>query len=368
MTLVLRHSHFKPSPWGDGGCKRTAQISEILSENGLSEIWYEPDVTGIFKKKFAALEGIQLLKKHKIQASFTKSALTQLGFNYYKRLKTMEFYAPNHQVFLWESSRQQNFLMSYAATDAGIKVIGLPHNLESLVPGQKSDFTMKEAPDWFDEELSSLRQCSHIFTISREEQYILKLFGIQASYLPYFPPKPVVCFLETIREKRKETQKSGKILMLGTAGNRPTEEGMMDRIQFFHEQVSDPNLQLFVAGYLTERLKPMIPDNPAIHLLGTLTNEELNRELSECSLAWIHQPLGTGALTKITELMIAGVPMLLNAESARNYFNRPGLMVYENDKQCLNLLKGPYLIPEPPEKPIDFEQQFVEIVRNQAGK
>jgi hypothetical protein len=82
---VLRHSHFAADPWGDGGCKRTAQISEILDDYGVSQEFYQPDITKIFEKKFAALEGLKLLNLHKIQSSLNKTALTQLGFNYFKR-------------------------------------------------------------------------------------------------------------------------------------------------------------------------------------------------------------------------------------------------------------------------------------------
>lgn len=367
MISVLRHSHFENNSWGDGGAKRTAQISEILAENGLGQIWYDPDATRIFKKSFAAIDGLRVAQSHKIQSAFSKTALTQLGFNYYKRLKTMEYYSTKSRTLLWESSRQQNFLMSYAALDSGFAVIGLPHNLESLVPGQLSEFTGKAAPDWFDEELHSLKQCHHIFTISREEQYLLKLFGIQADYLPYYPPKEVREFLLDIRKIRSESQTSGKILMLGTAGNKPTEEGMLDRIGYFHSQISDPSIELYVAGYLTERFKDKIPDNPRIHFLGSLTNDQLKEALISCSAAWIHQPLSTGALTKIPELMMAGIPIILNADSARSHFHLPGLYVYDNDRDCRKIFQRTLKIPEIPYKPTAFESHFVEIVRRWAN-
>lgn len=367
MISLLRHSHFQNNPWGDGGSKRTAQISEILAENNIAETWYEPDVTRIFKKSFAAIDGLRVLQQHKIQSTFSKSALTQLGFNYYKRQKTMEFYAGKTRLFLWESSRQQNFLMSYAAIEAGFAVIGLPHNLESLVPGQHSDFTDKPAPEWFDEELKSLAQCHHIFTISREEQYLLRLFGLQADYLPYYPPAVVREFLMEIRKKRTEGVDKGKILMLGTAGNKPTEEGMLDRIGYFHSHITNPDIHLYVAGYLTERLKNQIPENPRIHFLGSLSNEQLAEALTTCSAAWIHQPLSTGALTKIPELMMAGVPIILNADSARSHHHLHGLYVYDNDRDCLKMFNRPLAMPEIPQKPHSLEAHFVDVVRNWAN-
>jgi len=360
---VLRHSHFSPDAWGDGGSKRTAQISEILANHMVEEEFYQPDITEIFQKKYAALEGLKLLNLHKIQSSLNKTALTQLGFNYYKRQKTMEFYKATHHLLLWESSRQQNYLMSYAAKDLGLKVIGLPHNLESLVAGQKSDFTGKLAPYWFEEELQSLRQCNSIFTISREEQYLLKLFGLKAEFLPYFPPSEIEAFLLTIRRRREVEKKDGLILLLGTAGNKPTFDGMLNRINFFHRSLKNKGLKLLVAGYLTENLGSHLPKNDQIFLEGTVSNEKLADLLSTCSFCWIHQNISTGSLTKIPELMVAGVPVLLNSDAARNFHNLAGIKVYEHDEDCADLLKSELPIPEMPERPTVHEQILISDIK-----
>lgn len=360
--MVLRHSHFAADPWGDGGSKRTAQISEILSDGRVNAEFYDPDVTQIFQKKFAALEGIKLLNQHKIRSSLTKTALTQLGFNYYKRERTMAHYAARHQVLVWESSRQQNYLMSYAAKDSGIKVIGMPHNLESLVAGQRSDFTDRPAPYWFDEELQSLRQCDAIFTISREEQYLLKLFGLHAEFLPYFPTREVVTFLEDIRTRRQQQPSSGQILLMGTAGNRPTFDGMLNRIRFFQSHTTDPNLRLHVAGYLTESLENYLPADKRIVLHGTVSNEQLAQLLVSCSFSWIHQNISTGSLTKIPELMMAGVPVLLNSDAARNFHNLPGIKVYEHDEDCIAAMQGQIPTPEKPLKPVVHEQILLKTI------
>lgn len=363
MQKLLRHSHFNSDPWGDGGSKRTAQISEILTDAGLPYEFYNPDITQIFKKRFAALEGLRLLNLHKIQSSLNKTALTQLGFNYYKRQETMRYYASSHKVLLWESNRQQNFLMSYAARDTGFKVLGLPHNLESLVQGQKSDFTGKEAPYWFEEELQSLRQCHRVFTISREEQYLLKLFGFQADFLPYYPPKEVVTFLQEIRARRQLEAKKGMVLLLGTAGNKPTFDGMVDRIRFFHKYLRNKGLILHVAGYLTENLVGHIPADTSICLHGSVSNLALADLLANASFCWIHQTISTGSLTKIPELMLAGVPVLLNSDAARNFHNIPGVEVYENDEDCIARMPLDMPVPQPPAKPLVFEKHLIEAIK-----
>ena len=360
--LVLRHSHFPSDPWGDGGSKRTAQITEILDEAGIRQEFYNPDLTLIFTRKFAAIEGLRLLRMHGIKSKLTKSALTQLGFNYYKREKTFAEYKKKHRLLIWESSRQQNFLMSYAARDNGLKVLALPHNLESLVAGQVSEFTGKEAPGWFDEELQSLAQAQSVFTISREEQYLLRLHGIPANYLPYFPPSVVRDFLLEIRNQRLHSTPGENIFLMGTAGNKPTFDGMLDRIRFFHREVKDPDSKLIVAGYLTELLENQMPSDKRIVLMGSISKEELAAQLSSCRLCWIHQQISTGSLTKIPELMMAGVPVLINEDAARNFHNIPGIRVYADEKDCLQALREEIPMPSVPLRPWVQERIFLESV------
>jgi len=360
---ILRHSHFPSDPWGDGGSKRTAQITEILQQAELDQEFYNPDLTRIFEKKFAALEGIRLLQKHGIKSKLSKTALTQLGFNYYKREKTLAEYAARHRVLLWESTRQQNFLMSYAARDNGLNVIALPHNLESLVQGQFSDFTGKAAPYWFDEELQSLSQCQAIFTISREEQYLLKLYGLNVGYLPYFPPEAVREYLLEIRNQRKSTGPSGRIFLMGTAGNKPTFDGMLDRILFFHREIKDPDAELHVAGFLTESLAAHVPEDKRIRLHGSISKESMEQQLINCRFCWIHQNISTGSLTKIPELMMAGVPVLINSDAARNFHNIPGIRVYEEDADCIAAMSEEIQQPEIPGRPEVFERIFLKTVR-----
>jgi hypothetical protein len=230
------------------------------------------------------------------------------------------------------------------------------------VSGQISDFTGKSAPYWFEEELQSLRQCHSIFTISREEQYLLKLFGLEAEFLPYYPTREVENYLLKIRQNRKLKAQENKIFLMGTAGNKPTFDGMLNRILFFHKNLKNSKLQLHVAGYLTESLKPYIPENPNIHLHGTLSNERLAEMLEKCSYCWIHQNISTGSLTKIPELMMAGVPVLLNSDAARNFHNVSGIKVYEHDEDCREVMQLDIPVPEIPDKPQVHEKILINTI------
>ena len=201
-----------------------------------------------------------------------------------------------------------------------------------------------------------------------EEQYLLKLFGLHAGFLPYHPPSEVRDYLLGIRQKREVSGSRNQIFLMGTAGNKPTFDGMLDRIRFFHTEIKDPDAELHVAGYLTESLAEHMPADKRIKLLGSLSNEDLSKKLSECRCCWIHQNISTGSLTKIPELMMAGVPVLINTDAARNFPNLEGIRVYEDYAYCLLEMKAEVRKPAKPANPAWPERNDPETTSNAVNK
>jgi len=363
---ILRFSHFPSDPFGDGGAKRTAQISEILEKRGFENTWYDTEISGIKKKSFAAVDGIQVMRKHKIACSNTKTALTQLGFNYFKTATNLRHYDPTHRVMLWESTRQKNFVLPFANEHKDLAIVAMPHNIESLVAGQASDFTGKMAPDWFSEELHSLKKCAHVVAISPEDQLLFQLFGIEASLLPYYPPVAVQQFLSDIRLHRAELLHSNKILLLGTAGNIPTFEGMLKSILLFQSS-NQANLELHVAGYLTEMLAGHFEKANHVILHGTVSKEKLGELLSTCKAIWINQPPSTGALTRLSEMMLAGVPVIINQSGAKSWQHWHGVNTFLNNEELFDIWTSEKLAaPDCPNPPIAFEKAFLDLVLKMA--
>ena len=95
-------------------------------------------------------------------------------------------YNGKYVTFLWENT--QDLPSLYMMKAAGAKIIAYPHNLESLVPTQVDLTTHKQSPYWLYEEVKRLKLCDEVYTISKEETWLLQLFGINAKYFPYYPP------------------------------------------------------------------------------------------------------------------------------------------------------------------------------------
>jgi glycosyltransferase involved in cell wall biosynthesis len=131
----------------------------------------------------------------------------------------------------------------------------------------------------------------------------------------------------TIRKKRENTEKNG-LLLLGTAGNKVTLDGMTAFIEFWKSSRNkNKKEKLLVAGYWTkELLKAKGGDN--VELLGTISNEQLDDILCQTKAMICYQEYGSGALTKIREMLIAGVPVLANHHAARSYHGHNGVVEF----------------------------------------
>lgn len=367
---ILRFSIFTPNPFGHGGEKRAAQISDILSGHGL-EFTLLPGLNkkdfsfGLLKDLiFSMIYHIQLIIKRK--SAFTILKTTKKIYHSALIINATREYTNNRNcVLLWEGTKPEYYILPVYFRKMKHRVIGLPHNLESLVPGQISTLTNKKAPSWLQDEIQMLQSCDIVFTISREENLLLKQFGIDARYLPYFPGVKVYDYFFRIRTDRcvkKEACQDIKILMLGSLFNTPTRLGMLSRIDWFRNADIN-NCKLLIAGYSTGELEQNVPNSDNITILGTLSDDQLFSLLAGIDAVLIHQVATSGALTRIPEMLIAGIPVILNSESARSFYNVNGVHIYENDDELTSLIiKNEYGIPDLPPVPQSYFNNFLQSV------
>lgn len=362
---TFRLSRFAPDPFGHGGQKRTAQIAEILEENGfnISEL---QDCEKPNQKEFSNIRDflgvLNLLRENKFKISSILK-LTRFIADYL-RLKGFFQRRDFPNVIVWEDTHPDKYFVALIAKHFKIPLIALPHNLESLVPGQASALSGISAPFFFDEELIALKLCTKVFTISREEQWLLGLYGIEAKYLPYYPPKNAINYLLAIRSERSRTARnSTEILIIGTYYNNPTKIGMIEIIKDIAKSVPDYGAYKFnIAGFGTEHLSKDIAIPACINIAGSVDNNQLRQLLVKASAVLVTQPATTGALTKIPEILMAGVPIILNSNAARSNDNTAGTFVIDQLCEIHDILKIiPDLAPIP-ERPKKFERQFLAAV------
>lgn len=358
MKKIICHTKFKLDSFGDGGSRRSMQIRDLLAKNGIAfkdDDFVLPKETSKRQLMHWTFRAMKFVRNH-----YPRNKVGSLS----NRIRLVKYYALRipivydkylHQdvVFLWENTNDRDMLYLMKAT--GHPVIGLPHNIESLVT--------KHSVEALREEILNLQQCDCLFAISKEETWLLRLLRMNAFYLPYYPPTEAEAQLLSIRKRREDrkTNTRNRFLLLGSVTNFPTRKGM----QLLLDYAADKSLlfDLCVAGYKTETLS--VNWNQGISLLGTMKNDELGRLLEETDAVLIYQPPTTGALTRIPEMLLAGIPVFVNFDAGRNYMDLSDVYLYNSFEDLFATLEVfvPYQV-ESFQRDVNAENMFVKTLNN----
>lgn len=314
LNGVVFFSRFKIQENGGGGMRREAQLAEIFSPlnytfiSSMDFTWTPPR---FFKIRNVINGRLKYWKKDLI--SFLEIA-DQFSRYWAKRVtNSIELVLIDDPIFFSPLVKKLNSL--------GIPIVALCQNIESLSKSQINENNQKRL---LLQELDILGRCELIITISLEETVFLNNLGYSTSFLPYYPVETIKNQLLDIRETRESSDKNG-ILIHGTINNLVTRDGMEEVIHFWNKQSVEFDLPLlFVAGYGTEKIQH-ICKSEKIRFLGALNDNDLNQLMTHIMAGICYQSSGAGALTKISEMLIAGIPVMANVQASRTYINTEGV-------------------------------------------
>jgi len=361
VIIRIKPYHFEINPLGDGGDKREAQIDEALTSAGfnikdinVSTIGFQYsrwDKIRLFVKYYTNLSDIR--REFSRSYGYFRPFREQLRISYYyDHIKHLPFIGES-KTLLWSNTYPFLWFIPYLFKyKFGYRVLALPHNIESLVPGQTKDYFSKKNERWLYEELRYLSACDKVYCIALEDEWLLKLTNSNAEFLSYFPVKTLQLDLLKIRERRKYNTINHKeeipsFLIMGSATNSPTYIGMKEILVFLAQNKAILDTCKFcIAGFGTEILKDFLVHKNA-EFLGTVDNQKLEDLLVTCKAAIINQAASTGALTKIQEYLLAGVPIIMNHFSARSYHSREGIKIFRSLEELPGLLAEPAEIAAP---------------------
>ncbi len=341
MKKVLHHTRFAPNPFGHGGERRATQIKEYYLARGL-----ELDSLIIIAKRHFCLSYIikSFLVMYRVYGcknwKSVRRFLKWWKYMYHILPDLEKYFKQEADLFVWESTMEVFNYLPYLAHKYGKKVYAYPHNIETLVVGQTSSISGKHSPSGFAEEVEALKQCDKVYLISRFDNQLLTLFGVDSEYWSYDPPMEILRLLKSIKEKRltKEQGLGKRFLILGTVHNPPTRIGMEILLDLLNK-LETPNVSFIVAGFGTEIFKNKVL-NPSIELKGSMSDSDLEQEMILCNALLIYQKPTTGVLTRVTEFLLAGIPVILNVESAHSFFEKENLYVYESEEQLVQLINS----------------------------
>ncbi|RZK41257.1 MAG: hypothetical protein EOO90_11820 [Pedobacter sp.] len=366
---ILHHSSYPPESNGHGGSKRTAQVLELLVTNGY-------DYTSV---DFDTIKALKTLKWQKKVSLFLGTLLRfpfkgkNISFKRLKRVDRLKFISKAFiaelssipDIYIWESTLDIHQFIAAELKAKGSKIIGIAHNLESLVPcaSQFGAIVHHKSPiNRFAQELETLSICDEIFVISREEQWLLNLFNIGAKYLPYYPIIETRNNLLEIRKRRALRQKNNEFLILGTVLNPPTLNGTIELIKMVSE-VSPANAIIHIVGYGTERLKPHLTGYSQFQLHGGVDRSALEDILAKIDAVVLNQPYTTGSLTRIPEMLIAGIPVICNEAAARSFYNYSGVYLFSNEHELTDFLSNPMDTPLIPKEERVYTDLFIKTLK-----
>ena len=366
VPIAHRAVLLRVAPWGGGeihgGQLRSAQISGLVCRA-------LPDAEHLVAQHprtlpRRALAGLAI--KGVVEALITRRKLTEGLFTAWVDSLVDKLALGRGDLIIYDADPRYGAAVVNVAARRGLRVIALPHNIEALLP--------KAFPIVIDAvregraltaEMRWLARVEAVWTIGVFDQELLQLFGIAARRLPYVPPADRLADLLAVRARRTALP-GAPLLILGTAHNVPTRAGMAEQLMILHN-LADGTARpdVIVAGYGTEALADR--DWPGVRLLGSRTWPEVLDLLANAAALWVHQAPMTGALTRIPEALMAGVPVLANRWAARGHDAMPGLHVYDHNADILRLLQTlPAISPMP--DAVNAEDEFVAALRAAAGR
>jgi hypothetical protein len=349
---------------GNGGDHRALQIVELLHRIGLRVRRQAEAPTSLLERhaRGLALRGVDGFPIHRAEGEFLptgRQALSHIGHLSKSYVAALSEH-PRPSIYIWENAT--NTVGAHLAAKAGCAVVAVPQNVYTAERGFRDQWGRARGLASLERECDFLRKCDAVFCISREEQWLLRVQGIQAGHLPYYPSSELLAFLLDVRASRSGSP-SRRFLSIGSATHPPTAGSLRELIEEFNRMRGTSDAHLDVAGHHTESLRPLVRCTN-VHVHGTVTQDQLRELLVKTSAAVIHQRPGVGALTRIPEFLIAGVPVIANVDASRSTWTLDGVLHYERMEELEQLLNIP--LPAVPllERPTEDEERFCRAVRN----
>ncbi len=353
---------------GNGGDHRALQIAELLVRAGFTVRAIGRPTTTFVERHLRGL-AVWRLRGYPIHLApperwkvWGRQAISNAGHfsePYEKALAG----TPQPAVFVWENS--SNTFGASMARNTRCPVVAVPQNVYTAERGFRDYWLGRRGLRALGKELDFLKRCKGVFSISREEQWLLRIQGIDAEYLPYYPPTELEEFLRGVRSHRNP-ERNRRFLLIGSATHPPTERSMREQIEAICAIRAAAGVTLDVAGHGTERLRDAAtPPNVVIH--GTVTQGQLRELMIRTSAAILHQRPSVGALTRIPELLMAGVPVIANVDASRSTWDMKGIEHYESIEDLEPTLDRELPLPPMPDRPALAEARFCRAVQEVAS-
>ncbi len=345
------------APHGAGGVWRRRQVDAILRRHGIEPVNLEPPPSLPFPQRMARALKLKTRFGAVVPAQRRALGAAEYADRLYAHNARRAGLAP---AIVLESGCEP---VAVAALKAqGFTIAVALSAINSLWLGRPNPVT-GAYPNAFRAELRALKMADHVFSISREEQLLLNNFGVGARYLPYFPDEARAAAL--LAERAGRAPQPREYLICATRGNTDTVDSFREQVAWI-EAAAPQGAVFHVTGHQTEPLRE-VWCGPRFQFHGTCPDDLFAQVKARCSAVCVHQRAGLGALTRVPDMLLAGLTVVANGAAARSFIGTQGVLVYDTPGQMGALLAGDIPTPPPPERPLELEDALAACVLAAAG-
>jgi len=342
------------APHGAGGPWRRRQIDGILRRHNVEPVDLERPPTKSLPLR--GLRSLWLKQRFGRSIRWTPRSLgaAEYSYRFYRHNARRKGVAP---VALLESGI--NPVAIAALQDEGCRVIATLSAIHSLSLTEPTRLG-GGYPRMFQQEILALSTVDSVFCISREEQWLLNNLGIGAHYLPYYPDEERAKELHAERDLRERLQGRAHrefLICVQRNNSENTIAACREQAEWICDACAGTDAVFHVTGYSTEEIKNIWLDKRFV-FHGTCSDEEFREVKKRCSAIALHQSQGTGAVTRIPDMILSGLAVIANGLAARTYIDIDGVYIYDTPNHLRDLFRADIPMPPAPQRPIELEDAF----------
>jgi hypothetical protein len=351
MPRVLYVTMLQPIPLTNGGTNRSYQIKVDL-ENA-----FEPDNIQVLSLPDHTFRH-WVYDTAKTLPPLQAKALRYLHYQYWRVFNRNRLDNPHHKNYFIDFRSYAKFraIMTQFKPDAvvieqphferilefngkiNIPTLICPQNLEAFVI-TKDEVSKSRANSArftnFAHEMDVFTRCAARGLISRLEHRFIESLGIPCDYYPYQPVGLHRQMLLRIREKRRKSKlQKGLYVLMGSVAHPPVGLATAWWIQQATQYGLPDGVRVIILGRGAERFIPAGSTIPNVEVRSWIESTELEALLTEAQGALVPYVEGFGALTRISDLLCAGVPIIASTLATAAVDPDPLMLPVENKWQA----------------------------------
>jgi len=156
--------------------------------------------------------------------------------------------------------------------------------------------------------------------------------------------------------------RSNEFLICATRGNTDTINSFLEQVEWIRDLLSTEDVMFHVTGNGTEEIRE-IWNSPGFVFHGTCTPDRFVELKRRCRAICIHSQKGLGAVTRVPDMLLAGLPVLATPAAARSFLDLSGVHVYNSPAELRELIASPLDFPPAPKRPQRLEDDFAEQLK-----